>query len=90
MATTHREVIHTQAHSPAQRVAKLSMAAVGGAIIAEDQNVQTIEQNKLYMYASMVDATESGGAFAVLAFAPELKLCQTTYQEPLVWVPRGE
>ena len=28
---------------------------------------------------SMVDATKSGGAFAVLAFALELKLYQTTY-----------
>ena len=38
----------------------------------------------------MVVFTKSGGAFAVLAFAPELKLYQTTYQEPLVWVPRAD
>ena len=37
----------------------------------------------------MVDCTKSGGAFDVLAFAPELKLYQTTYQEPLVWVLRA-
>ena len=37
----------------------------------------------------MVVFTKSGGAFAVLAFAPELKLYQTTYQEPLVLVPRA-
>ena len=32
----------------------------------------------------MVDFTEIGGAFGMLAFTPWRKLYQTTYQEPLV------
>ena len=57
------------------------------------ERVSLVELNNTSFYDVLhiiVDATKSGGAFGMLAFAPELKLYQTTYQEPLEWVPREE